>query len=79
MTQIHVITRDNRPFYADHLQTYFRLRHEIFVGERGWEDLRRPDGRDVDAYDNDIPSTCSPSTGTGSWAARGSTRRCSRT
>jgi len=53
MTQIHVITRDNRPFYADHLQTYFRLRHEIFVGERGWEALRRPDGRDVDAYDND--------------------------
>jgi acyl-homoserine lactone synthase len=53
MTAIHVITRDNRQLYADHLQACFRLRHDIFVGERGWDDLRRPDGRDLDGFDND--------------------------
>jgi acyl-homoserine lactone synthase len=53
MTAIHVITRENRSLYADHIQSCFRLRHDIFVGERGWEDLRRPDGRDLDAYDDD--------------------------
>ena len=53
MTEIHVITRDNRRLYADHLETCFRLRHQIFVGERGWEDLRRGDGRDIDRYDDE--------------------------
>ena len=53
MTAIHVITRENRRLYEDHLESCFRLRHDIFVGERGWADLRRPDGRDVDAYDDD--------------------------
>jgi acyl-homoserine lactone synthase len=53
MTSIHVITNENRAGYADVLDEYFRLRHEVFVGERGWNALERPDGRDVDAYDND--------------------------
>ncbi|MFC1455683.1 acyl-homoserine-lactone synthase [Microvirga arabica] len=53
MTSIHVITDENKDAYEAILDEYFRLRHEIFVGERGWRDLERPDGRDVDAYDND--------------------------
>ena len=53
MTSIQVITSENRTDFADVLDQYFRLRHEIFVGERGWLDLKRPDGREVDAYDND--------------------------
>jgi len=53
MTSIHVITDENKTGYGAILDEYFRLRHEIFVGERGWCDLERPDGRDVDAYDND--------------------------
>jgi acyl-homoserine lactone synthase len=52
MTRIHVITKDNKTLYEDKLQQYFRLRHEVFVGERGWKDLKRPDGREIDAYDN---------------------------
>lgn len=52
MTAIHVVTRDNRSLYADYLEQHFRLRHDIFVGERGWTALRRPDGRDVDKYDD---------------------------
>jgi acyl-homoserine lactone synthase len=53
MTSIHVITDENKAGYEAILDEYFRLRHEIFVGERGWRDLERPNGRDVDAYDND--------------------------
>ncbi|MBD2745228.1 GNAT family N-acetyltransferase [Microvirga sp. BT688] len=53
MTSIHVITDENKAGYEAILDDCFRLRHEVFVGERGWRDLERPDGRDVDAYDND--------------------------
>jgi len=53
MTSIHVITDENKAGYEAILDEYFRLRHEIFVSERGWRDLERPDGRDVDVYDND--------------------------
>ena len=34
------------------LEQNFRLRHRIFVEMEGWEALRRPDGRDIDAFDN---------------------------
>lgn len=53
MTSVHVITHKNRALYEDCIQQYFCLRHEIFVEERGWNDLRREDGREIDAYDND--------------------------
>ena len=49
MTDVHVITRDNRRLYTDQLEAFFRLRHDIFVGERGWRGLRRADGRELDA------------------------------
>nr|WP_246742361.1 acyl-homoserine-lactone synthase [Microvirga splendida] len=52
MTQIHVITADNQGFYKNKLEEYFHLRHEVFVNERKWRDLHQPDGRDIDAYDN---------------------------
>lgn len=29
----------------------FRLRHQVFVEGRGWGELRRADGRDIDDYD----------------------------
>jgi acyl-homoserine lactone synthase len=50
---IHVISAANRHLYEDVLEQHFRLRHEIFVEERKWEALRKPDGREIDAYDND--------------------------
>ena len=53
MTAIHVITRDNRQRYGSMLEQHFRLRHEIFVGERGWNALRQTDGLDVDRYDDE--------------------------
>jgi acyl-homoserine lactone synthase len=50
---IHVISAANRHLYEDVLEQHFRLRHEIFVEERKWEALRKPDGREIDAYDNE--------------------------
>lgn len=51
MFQLHVVDRTNRSFYEEHLDNYFRIRHDIYVGERGWRDLSRPDGREIDAFD----------------------------
>lgn len=50
---IHVVTAANRRLYEARLEEMFVLRHRIFVGERGWRDLERPDGREIDAYDNE--------------------------
>lgn len=53
MTWVHVITHENKNIYRDKLHQYYRLRHQIFVEERGWWDLKRPGGLEIDAYDND--------------------------
>ncbi len=53
MTCIHVITNDNKSLYQDSIQQYYRLRHQVFVEERRWKDLTRPDGLEIDAYDNE--------------------------
>lgn len=53
MTSIHVVNADNKVYYADILEEYYRLRHRVFVEERGWRELERPDGREIDVYDND--------------------------
>ena len=35
------------------LDRAFRFRHEAFVEEAGWENLRRPDGREIDQFDTE--------------------------
>jgi acyl-homoserine lactone synthase len=50
---IHAISAANRHLYEDVIEQHFCLRHEIFVGERKWETLRKPDGREIDSYDNE--------------------------
>lgn len=40
-----------RPGEHPWLEQAFRLRHEVFVDERGWEELRRADAREVDQFD----------------------------
>ncbi|MBR0829201.1 GNAT family N-acetyltransferase [Bradyrhizobium manausense] len=50
---IHAISAVNRHLYDDVIEQHFRVRHEIFVEERKWEALRKPDGREIDAYDNE--------------------------
>jgi acyl-homoserine lactone synthase len=53
MTSVHAITHDNRALYEESIHQFYRLRHEVFVEERGWNRLRRPDGLEIDAYDNE--------------------------
>jgi acyl-homoserine lactone synthase len=35
------------------MEQAFRLRHRVFVEEKGWSDLARPDRRETDQFDND--------------------------
>lgn len=53
MTKVHVVTAANRHLYEDVLDNYHRIRHDVFVRERGWKAIERDDGRDIDAYDGD--------------------------
>jgi acyl-homoserine lactone synthase len=50
---IHAISAVNRHLYEDIIEQHFHLRHEVFVEERKWETLRKPDRREIDAYDNE--------------------------
>src|SRR3984957_12249128 len=51
--EVHVIRRDNRHLYSEILEDYFRLRHQIYVVERKWSVLDRPDKREMDQFDTD--------------------------
>lgn len=48
---IVLINAANKPAHEALLDDLFRARHEVFVDLKGWEDLRRPDGREIDAFD----------------------------
>jgi acyl-homoserine lactone synthase len=50
---IHIISAANHHLYEDVLEEHFRIRHDIFVEERRWETLRKPDRREVDRFDNE--------------------------
>jgi len=51
--QMHIVRTPADRRSHDLLEANYRLRHRIFVERQGWEALRRPDCRDVDAFDND--------------------------
>lgn len=48
---VHIVTWQNLGTYHEQLEQYFRLRHRLYVDGYGWEDLRRPDGREIDDFD----------------------------
>ena len=50
---IHVVTGANRRDYANELHSFFRIRYEIYVRERGWKEIDRPDGLERDQFDNE--------------------------
>lgn len=50
---LHVVTNENVHLYREEMQQAFRLRHKVFVEERGWSELRREDGQEIDRFDND--------------------------
>lgn len=51
MIDLHVVGHSNRHLYERELDHYFRARHIVYVKERGWKELDRPDGRDIDQFD----------------------------
>lgn len=51
---IHIVTHKNFEKYKADMEDAFKLRHEVFVNEKGWADLARDDCRDVDQFDNEF-------------------------
>lgn len=50
---LHLVNRENRRRHLDLLESHYRVRHRVYVRERGWKALDRPDGREVDQFDNE--------------------------
>lgn len=48
---IHVVNAANGHLYSDEMEQVWRLRHRVFVEGKGWTDLARPDGREIDQFD----------------------------
>ncbi len=72
---IHIVTASDFDAYRDRLEQAWRLRHRIFVEEMGWSAIARPDGREIDEFDDDTPCISSPSR-TMPWSGtRGFSRR----
>jgi acyl-homoserine lactone synthase len=49
---VHIVTAENIGLYADAMEQAYRLRHTVFVEEMGWNGLKRPDGREIDQFDD---------------------------
>jgi acyl-homoserine lactone synthase len=52
MSVIHIVTPANEAFYRDEMEQAYRLRHQVFVKEMGWHNLAKPDGREIDQFDD---------------------------
>jgi acyl-homoserine lactone synthase len=50
---IHIVTPENEHHYRDEMEQAYRLRHRVFVEQRGWRALAKPDGREIDQFDNE--------------------------
>jgi acyl-homoserine lactone synthase len=53
MSEIHVVQKNNRHLYESYFDPYFRLRHDIYVKQRKWMALDRPDGLEKDQFDTE--------------------------
>ena len=49
---IHLVTPENDFHYRDEMEQAYRLRHQVFVEEMGWHNLAKPEGREIDQFDN---------------------------
>lgn len=50
---LHMITSADAGQFRAELDQAFRLRHRVFVDEKGWSDLRREDGCETDRFDDE--------------------------
>ncbi|MGX7743957.1 acyl-homoserine-lactone synthase [Rhodopseudomonas parapalustris] len=48
---LKVISGREAERYSNVMEKAYRFRHSIFVEEKGWSDLRRPDGLERDCFD----------------------------
>lgn len=48
---LHVVNAGNASLYKSELRQAHRLRHRVFVEERHWEALRKPNGHETDQFD----------------------------
>jgi acyl-homoserine lactone synthase len=48
---VHIVNAGNSSRYLEELRQAQRLRHRVFVEERNWKALRKPDGHEVDQFD----------------------------
>jgi len=49
---IHLIDAENILEHSNEMEQAYRLRHQVFVDESKWEELRKPDGREIDQFDD---------------------------
>ncbi|MBZ9801125.1 acyl-homoserine-lactone synthase [Mesorhizobium sp. ES1-6] len=49
---LHIVTSENAETYRLEMEQAFRLRHRVFVDEKGWSALRSDDGRETDRFDD---------------------------
>lgn len=50
---IHIVDSHNIADFASEMQQAYKLRHQVFVEEMGWDYLRKENGLEVDQFDND--------------------------
>ena len=48
-----VVSHENRDVFHCEMEQAFRLRHRVFVEEKGWTDLWRGNGRETDCFDDE--------------------------
>lgn len=48
-----IVTAQNVVNHQREMDQAFHLRHKVFVEEKGWTDLRREDGREIDRFDDE--------------------------
>ncbi len=49
---IHLVDAENIREYRAEMDQAYRLRHQVFVEESKWEELRKADGREIDQFDD---------------------------
>ncbi len=50
---LHIVTSQTADLLREEMDHAFRLRHQVFVEEKGWAALRREDGREMDRFDDE--------------------------
>jgi acyl-homoserine lactone synthase len=50
---LHIVTKENADRYHSEMDQAHRLRHRVFVEEKGWTDLCSQNGRETDRFDDE--------------------------